>query len=158
MTRQELIEWARQEIEAFPSAKWCSTAHAVIALDEEVHFIQERLEQARTWFRLQPHWPADCPCEECSPNSWRNTRGRELEAQIEALKAMFAVPPAQGTDEGRPPLAPPGCGQIGPRGLLCEAHVNGQHISYVHVAKRTDEVFDHWPLAAGQTGKRGDGG
>lgn len=46
-----------------------------------------REEQARQWWRTKPHWPADCPCEECSPNSWRNIHGVALEAEVRSLRS-----------------------------------------------------------------------
>jgi hypothetical protein len=55
-----------------------------------------REQQIRRWHRPKPHWPADCWCEECRPDSWRNTVGRELEDEIARLKATSPPPSAEG--------------------------------------------------------------
>lgn len=39
-----------------------------------------------------PHWPADCWCEECRPDSWRNMYGLDLErsaAELAGLKSAL---------------------------------------------------------------------
>ncbi len=84
-----------------------------------------REEQARQWWRPKPHWPADCPCEECSPNSWRNVHRRGLEADSESLRARLAAAERE-RGQARADLATVlDCGEDGDRPeCACRRHLS----------------------------------
>jgi hypothetical protein len=74
---------------------------------------------------------------------WAEGEHRSAPIWDDITRARAALAP----DTAKPSLAADGCGQIGPKGLRCTAHVSRQHISYVFKAVASDEVADRWPLA-----------
>lgn len=66
---------------------------AEVACRVERDALRERMNQIAQWQRPKPHWPADCACELCSPNSAWNVLNpvAERDALLSALKRLLAA-------------------------------------------------------------------
>jgi hypothetical protein len=153
MTRDDLLKWAQDALVRSPEMDPVSgrvhdrdLAAAILALDVERKVAEAKLTAGQAGrARI-----GTCECNKshaCCFDEWQAAEARKYALLRHLEEAHGCRDGAAVVADGRPPLAPAGCGQIGPRGLRCEAHVSGEHISY----KRTSsaEVADWWPLASG---------
>ena len=86
MTRAQLIEWAKSEIDAFPSLKTCSTAAAVLEAEAAAEGLAKALEATIDSFGSHSaHWDHTMQhgagCEQCH---------RERDARVAARAALAA--------------------------------------------------------------------